>query len=470
MSARPKTPPAQTLIVEDKESLRTMLRHVLEGHEYAVVEAADEVEATAALQRHRPAVVLTDLRLPRGDGFGVLRAAKDLDPEMSVIVMTGHGSIEDAVAAMKDGAMDFLEKPVDPEHLRLLVARAIDRHRMATENMLLKEELATKRGLPLIVGEDATLRQVIDTLKRAAGSTATVLLGGETGTGKELFARWLHFYSERADGPFVAINCAAIPENLLESELFGHEKGAFTGAVARKLGKFEVAHRGTLFLDEIGDLPLSLQAKILRAIEERCFDRIGGHTLIQVDVRLVAASNKDLKAAVASRRFREDLFFRLSVFPITVPPLRDRSGDVPILARFFVDRFSKDLKKPPRELSPAAETALREYRWPGNVRELQNCIERAVLFCETAEIQPDHLNLSAPAAEKPAQNPWDLLDLSGSLAEASTRMQAAFEREKITRALTEANGDQGLAADLLKINFRALQAKLRQYELEARGR
>ena len=465
MSARPKAPPAQTLIVEDKESLRTMLRHAIEDADYAVVEAADEVEATAALQRHRPAVVLTDLKLPRGDGFGVLRAAKDLDPEISVIVMTGHGSIEDAVAAMKDGAMDFLEKPVDPEHLRLLVARALDRHRMATENMLLKEELAARRGLPKIIGRNAALQLVIGTLKRAAGADATVLLDGESGTGKELFARWLHFYSERADGPFVAINCAAIPENLLESELFGHEKGAFTGAVTRKPGKFEVAHRGTLFLDEIGDLPVSLQAKILRAIEERCFERLGGNTTIQVDVRLVAATNKDLKKAVASRQFREDLFFRLSVFPITVPPLRERSDDVPILARFFIERLSKDLKKPPIDLSPAAETALREYRWPGNVRELQNCIERAVLFCETAELQPRHLGLSATAVGEPVQNPWDLLDLSGSLAEASTRIQAEFEREKLVRALKEASGHQGLAADLLKLNSRVFQGKLKQYGL-----
>ena len=275
-SSSPPPLPAQTLIVEDKESLRAMLRHALEGRQYAVIEATDEVEATAALQEHRPAVVLTDLRLPRGDGFGVLRAAKELDPEISIIVMTAYGSIEDAVEAMKEGAMDFLAKPVDPEHLLLLVARALDRHRIVTENMLLKEELAIRRGLPQIVGQDASLKQVIGTLRRAAASDATVLLEGESGTGKELFARALHVFSSRAEGPFVAINCAAIPEGLLESELFGHEKGAFTGAVARKPGKFGVAHRGTLFLDEIADLPLPLQAKILRVVEERRFERVGG--------------------------------------------------------------------------------------------------------------------------------------------------------------------------------------------------
>ena len=224
------------------------------------------------------------------------------------------------------------------------MARALDRHRLLTENTALKEELAERRGLPEIVGQDTTLKQVVTTLRRAAASDATVLLGGESGTGKELFAHALHAFSGRADGPFVAINCAAIPETLLESELFGHEKGAFTGAVARKPGKFEVAHRGTLFLDEIGDLPLPLQAKILRAIEERRFERVGGNTPLQVDVRLVAATNKDLRAAVAARQFREDLFFRLSVFPITIPPLRERASDVPVLATYFTDRFCKDLK------------------------------------------------------------------------------------------------------------------------------
>jgi DNA-binding NtrC family response regulator len=344
-----------------------MLRHALEGQDYVVAEAVDEPGAVEALRANRPSVVLTDLRLPQGDGFGVLRAAKELDPEISVIVMTAYGSIEDAVAAMKEGATDFLAKPVDPDHLLLLVSRAVDRHRILTENMLLKEELATRRGLPEIVGQDASLKQVVATLRRAAESDATVLLGGESGTGKELFAQALHAFSSRAEGPFVAINCAAIPETLLESELFGHEKGSFTGAVARKPGRFEIAHHGTLFLDEIGDLPFPLQAKILRAIEERTFERVGGTIPLNVDVRLVAATNKDLRAAVAAREFREDLYFRLSVFPIQIPPLRDRSEDIPILARYFIDRFCKDLKKPGLGLSPQADEVLRLYSWPGNV-------------------------------------------------------------------------------------------------------
>ena len=463
----PSTPTSQTLIVEDKDSLRAMLRHALEGQGYSVVEAADEPGAVTALRAHRPAVVLTDLRLPQGDGFGVLRAAKELDPDVSVIVMTAYGRVEDAVTAMKEGATDFLAKPVDPDHLLLLVARATERHQILTENMLLKEELAIRRGLPEIIAQDGPLKQVIATLRRAADSDATVLLGGESGTGKELFARALHAFSGRSAGPFVAINCAAIPETLLESELFGHEKGAFTGAVARKPGKFEVAHRGTLFLDEIGDLPLPLQAKILRAIEERRFDRVGGTTPLQVDVRLVAATNKDLRAAVAAKQFREDLYFRLSVFPITIPPLRERRADIPILARYFVDKFCKDLKKPALDLSAQAWEALQQYTWPGNVRELQNCIERAVILCETTQVQPRHLNLfsDATGGGHDSPNPWDLLNLSGTLEEASVRIHGEFERHKLALSLREVNGDKELAASNLRISHRDLLAKLKQYGL-----
>ena len=269
----------------------------------------------------------------------------------------------------------------------------------------MKEELAVRRGAPLLVGENASLRKVYASLQRAATTDTTVLIEGESGTGKELFARSLHALSARADAPFVAINCAAIPENLLETELFGYEKGAFTGAVARKPGKFEIAHRGTLFLDEIGDLPLTLQAKILRALEEKRFERVGGTALVQVDVRLVAATNRGMKAAVAARRFREDLYFRLSVFPITVPPLRERAGDIPLLARHFVDRFCRDLNKKPLVLSPEAVEQLQTYYWPGNVRELQNCIERAVILSEGDTILPRHLNLAFIVPPPPRSRP-----------------------------------------------------------------
>ena len=445
-----------------------MLRHALERQDHAVLEARDQSEAVRLLQQAQPAVVLSDLRLPEGDGFGVLRAAKEIDSDIPVIVMTAYGSIEDAVKAMKEGAMDFLAKPVDPDHLLLLVNRALERRRIVTENLLMKEELAVRRGAPQLVGDDASLRKVFASLQRAAATDATVLLEGESGTGKELFARSLHALSPRADAPFVAINCAAIPENLLETELFGYEKGAFTGAVQRKPGKFEMAHRGTLFLDEIGDLPIGLQAKILRALEEKRFERVGGTGSVQVDVRLVAATNKGLRAAVAARRFREDLYFRLSVFPITVPPLRERPGDIPLLARYFVDRFCRDLKKKSLVLSPGAMDDLQSYRWPGNVRELQNCIERAVILAEGDTILPRHLNLSfaAPLQSEEPVSPFANFDLTGTLTEVTRRITAQVERAKIEEILKEAQGNKGRAAELLQISYKMLLGKLKEHGIE----
>jgi len=445
-----------------------MLRHALERQGHSVLEARDQPDAVRLLQQSQPALVLSDLRLPEGDGFGVLRASKEIDTDVPVIVMTAYGSIEDAVAAMKEGALDFLAKPVDPDHLLLLVTRALEQRRIVTENLLLKEELAVRRGAPQLVGEDPALRKVFAGLQRAAATDTTVLLEGESGTGKELFARSLHALSPRAEQPFVAINCAAIPETLLETELFGHEKGAFTGAVARKPGKFEMAHRGTLFLDEIGDLPLTLQAKILRALEEKRFERVGGTASVQVDVRLVAATNKALRAAVAARRFREDLFFRLSVFPITVPPLRERTGDIPVLARFFVERFCRDLKKKPLSMSPEALEQLQAYRWPGNVRELQNCIERAVILAEGDTILPRHLNLSfvdsTPADAPPS--PWAQIDLSGTLNDVIRRVTAEVERLKIEQTLRECDNNKGRAAELLGVSYKTLLAKLKEYRIE----
>jgi DNA-binding NtrC family response regulator len=453
------------LLVEDKDSLRTMLRLALEAQGHAVLEARDEPEAVQQLRQSRPAVVLTDLKLPAGDGFGVLRAAKELDPELQVIVMTAFGSIQDAVTAMREGAMDFLAKPVDPDHLLLMVERAIAQRRMLTEYFLLKEELAARRGAPRIIGEHPALRQVLQHLHRAAATDATVLLEGESGTGKELFARALHALSPRADGPFVAINCAAIPDTLLETELFGHEKGAFTGAVARKSGRFELAHRGTLFLDEIGDLPLALQAKILRALEEKSFERVGGTQSLHVDARVVAATNRNLKQRVAERQFREDLFFRLSVFPIQIPPLRDRADDVVILARHFVDKFCRDMNKPALTLAPAALDELRAYGWPGNVRELQNCIERAVILSEGDAIHPRHLNLSfrAAAAAPAAASPWEQIDLTGNMGDVLRRVIAEVERRKIAQALKDAVGNRQRAADLLLISCKTLLQKLKEY-------
>ena len=444
-----------------------MLRHALESEGHEIVEARDQAEAMAALHERQLSLVLTDLRLPEGDGFGVLRTTKETDEDIPVIVMTAHGTLEDAVRAMKEGALDFLAKPVDPDHLLLLVRRALEQRRIVNENLLMKEELAVRRGAPQLVGEDPALRKVFQSLQRAAATDTTVLIEGESGTGKELFARSLHALSERSTQPFVAINCAAIPETLLETELFGHEKGAFTGAVARKPGKFEMAHRGTLFLDEIGDLPLSLQAKILRALEERRFERVGGTASVQVDVRLVAATNRGLRAQVAARRFREDLFFRLSVFPIVVPPLRERKRDVVRLAHHFVDRLCRDMKKRPLALSPDAIATLESYRWPGNVRELQNCIERAVILAEGDSIQPRHLNLSfveAPHAAPP--DPWEDFDFGGTLSEVTRRAAAEVERRKIQHALAEADQNKARAAEVLGITFKQFTSKMKEHRLE----
>jgi DNA-binding NtrC family response regulator len=457
------------LLVEDKDSLRAMLRAALEAQDHQVIEARDQGEAVARLQDSPIDLVLSDLRLTSGDGFGVLRAAKELDPNLPVIVMTAYGGIQDAVQAMKEGALDFLAKPVDLDHLRLLVIRALAQRRLATEHQLLKEELARRRGAPTIIGDDPSVKRVSHALSRAADSGATVLLLGESGTGKELYARTLHALGQRAAGPFVAINCAAIPETLLETELFGHEKGAFTGATARKPGRFEIAHRGTLFLDEIGDLPLALQAKILRVLEDKRFERVGGTQSLQVDVRVVAATNRQLKAAVAARQFREDLYFRLSVFPIEIPPLRERGNDVETLARYFIDRFSRDVKNRPLTLSDDALDALRRYRWPGNVRELQNCIERAVILADGDTIHPRHLNLSfsGVSIDVPVQDPWDAIDLGGTLADASRRVLGEVERRKIIAALAAAGGQKPQAADSLGVSYKMLVQKMKDLRLES---
>jgi DNA-binding NtrC family response regulator len=395
--------------------------------------------------------------------MGVLKAVKDLDTELPVIVMTGHGSIQDAVAAMKQGALDFLAKPVEPEHLLLMVSRALAQRRLLSDYRLLKEEAAARRGGPAIIGDSPALRQVMAAIERAAATDTTVLLEGESGTGKELCARALHDASPRSNGPFVAINCAAIPEQLLEAELFGFERGAFTGATQRKIGKFEMAQRGTIFLDEIGEMPLALQAKMLRAIETKRIDRLGGNTPINVDVRIVAATNRRLRQAVAMRQFREDLYFRLSVFPVTVPALRERKEDIPKLAHHFVERVARDVGKK-LTLSAEALAMLVEYPWPGNVRELQNAMERAVILADGERLMPRHLNLSSPP---PAiSDPWEQLDWSGTLADVAARFTSEAEKRKIALTLKQANGDKATCADLLQINFKALGVKLRQYGLE----
>jgi DNA-binding NtrC family response regulator len=388
------------LIVEDKDALRQMWRLTLERAGYGVVEAADLKQARQALRRQPPTVVLTDLRLPDGTGLEVLRAAKSLDPDVPVVVLTAYGSIEEAVAAMKDGAEDFLQKPVDPDHLLLVLERLVETHRLRRACLLMREEYARRYGFPRIIGDSPAMQQVGQQLQRVAPTETTVLLLGESGTGKELFARAIHHLSHRRQAPFVAINCAAIPETLVENELFGHEKGAFTGADGRQVGKFELARGGTLFLDEIGELPLAVQSKFLRALESRTITRIGGGQEIGVDVRVVAATNRDLAAAVAARTFREDLYYRLAVFTLEIPPLRERREDIPALANYFAEKYGREIRRRRVTLSPAALKALQDYDFPGNIRELENCIERACILCEGTTLEPEDLRL--PTATSPA--------------------------------------------------------------------
>ncbi|HEX3118126.1 MAG TPA: sigma-54 dependent transcriptional regulator, partial [Candidatus Acidoferrum sp.] len=316
------------LLVEDKNELRAMLRKALERAGYAVDEAPDGAAAIQKLRARRYLTILTDLKLPGASGLEVLRASKAADATIPVILLTAYGSVEEAVSAMKDGAFDFIQKPVDLDHLKLLVKRATQQQELLRENLLLREEYAARYGFPRIVGEHDSIREVSKQIQRVAATDSTALLLGESGTGKELFARAVHHLSNRREQPFVALNCAAIPEGLVENELFGHEKGAFTGAGARKVGKMDMAHRGTLFLDEIGELPLAIQAKLLRVLEERRFERVGGTQSIDVDVRIVVATNRDLKKHIEDKLFREDLYFRIAAVPMTIPPLRERGEDV----------------------------------------------------------------------------------------------------------------------------------------------
>ncbi len=461
MSTAPPFTSTNVLVVLEAGSFDPRLREALETAGIEFVEATDERQARERMRQIRPAAVLCDLRLPAGDGLGVLSAAKAIDPELPVIMASDPGNVTDAVSAMKGGALECFVKPLDAKRVVPLLTRAIAAYRAVTESVPF--DAVAESGVQGIVGRAPGLTQVLRSLARAAVTDATVLLQGESGTGKELFARAVHRLSPRAGGPFVAINCAAIPENLLESELFGYEKGAFTGAVARKLGKFEVADGGTLFLDEIGDLSGPLQAKILRAVETRSFERVGGTSPLQVDVRQVAATNRDLRARVSAGLFREDLYFRLSVFSIQIPPLRDRVVDVPLLARFFIGKVCADLGRPPLRLSLAAEDRLMSYRWPGNVRELQNCMERVVILCEEAEIRPIDLNLHEGEVSTPEVDPWDAIDLSGTLADASQRALAEVERRKISAALKDAGNNTGRVADVLRISHRALVVKMQDH-------
>jgi DNA-binding NtrC family response regulator len=451
------------LLVEDKDSLRRVLSLTLENAGYTVTECSDARDAIAEIARTPHRVVLTDLRMPHGSGLDILRATKDANPETPVVVMTAYGSIDEAVQAMKDGAHDFLQKPVDSNHLLLLVGRALEQARLRTENILLREEWSRRYGFPRIIGESEAIKRTVGETQRVAHTEATVLLLGESGTGKELFARAVHHLSSRRDKPFVAINCAAIPETLIENELFGHERGAFTGAADRRLGKFELAAGGTIFLDEIGEMPLAVQSKLLRAIEEKQIDRIGGRSPIPVDVRVVAATNRDLRAAAESGEFRRDLFFRLAVFPIQIPPLRERSDDTILLAGHFAAQFGKELRGTPASISAEAFSVLKAYHWPGNVRELENAVERACILSDSNVLRPaDFQTANSDSLE--TRGLADI-NLSGSLSDVTDRVVRVVERRKIEVALGDSDGNKTRAAEALGVSYKTLLTKIKDYEL-----
>src|SRR5579859_1680014 len=457
------------LLVEDKPELRAMLKKALERAGHAVDEAPDGSSAVAKVRARRYMLVLTDLKLPGCSGIEVLRETKQADPTIPVILVTAYGSVEEAVTAMKEGAFDFIQKPVDLDHLKLLLDRAAKQQELLRENLLLREEYSARYGFPRIVAEHPAMKEASQMTQRVAATDSTVLLLGESGTGKELFARAIHHLSPRAEQPFVALNCAAIPEGLVENELFGHERGAFTGAGARKVGKLDLAHRGTLFLDEIGELPLAIQAKLLRVLEEWKFDRVGGTQTVEVDVRIVVATNRNLKKLAEEKLFREDLYFRISAVPMTIPPLRERGNDVLLLAEYFLEKYSREFKKPGLELSQEARERLLHYRWPGNVRELQNTMERAVILTDGLSITADGLQLPAtkpdadqlPGGMLPEQFSWE-----GSLEEVTGRAVGHIERVLLESTLRECKWNKTRASEKLGVSPKTLLAKLRSAGLE----
>ena len=457
------------LLVEDKNELRAMLRKALERAGYDVDEAPDGAAAIQKVRARRYLLVITDLKMPGASGLDVLRETKQADATIPVILLTAFGSVEEAVAAMKEGAFDFLQKPVDLDHLKLLVQRAAQQQELQRENILLREEYATRYGFPRIVGEHTSIREVSQQIQKVAATDSTCLLLGESGTGKELFALAVHHLSPRREKAFVALNCAAIPEGLVENELFGHERGAFTGAGARKVGKMDLAHRGTLFLDEIGELPLAIQAKLLRVLEERRFERVGGTQSIDVDVRIVVATNRDLHKMVAEKMFREDLYFRISAVPMTIPPLRERGNDVLLLAEHFLEQFKREFGKAGLELSAEAKDRLRNYRWPGNVRELQNTLERAVILADGLSIAGNGLQLPA-AKPDTAEMPGGMLPedfkWEGSLEEVTGRAADHVEKVLIESTMRDCKWNKTRAAEKLGISPKTLLAKLRGAGLE----
>lgn len=437
-----------------------MLQDTLEAAGYQTIIAADGQEGIKRLREEKFDLVLTDLKLPKKDGLAVLSAVKEENLLIPVIIMTAYGTIDVAVKAIKDGAFDFITKPFDTDYLLHLIKKALYNQRLIAENILLKEEFSYVLGTPTIVGKSEKIVEAARLAQRVAQTKATVLLLGESGTGKELFARAIHCLSPRKDFPFVPINCAAIPKELLESELFGYEKGAFTGAESRKMGRFELADKGTIFLDEIAEMDFSLQGKILRVIQDGEIQRIGSLKTLRVDVRIIAATNRDIKKAVSEGRFREDLFYRLNVFPITIPPLRERLEDIPLLVNYFIKRYSAELKVTEKTISERAMDILLQYSWKGNVRELENTIERAIILCDGDTIGPEHIILSPVATD-----PIDKLPLDGTLEDTVKEALRIAETRRIKKALSETKGNKSKAAEILNVSYKTLLTKIKEYGL-----
>lgn len=448
------------LVVEDEDRLRRVIQLQLADAGFEVDLAANGTEAVRLIDRAD--LVLTDLKLPDMDGIAVLTQARQLNPAAPVVLMTAFGTVETAVDAMKKGAADFVLKPFSLEHLMTVIERAIEMRSLRRENQLLKQELAQRYQFDNIIGRSDGMKEIFATIARVAPSRATVLLCGESGVGKDMIARSIHFHSPRREKSFVKIDCTAIPENLMESELFGYEKGAFTGAQATKPGKFEQGDGGTVFLDEIGDVPPAIQVKLLRVLQDREFERLGSNKVRQIDVRVLAATNVDLRAALEQGRFREDLYYRLNVVPLNIPPLRERKEDVPFLAKHFLDRFAADSGRAGIELAQDALDKLLAYHWPGNVRELENVIERSLLLCTADTLRAADVKLDM-APRPRAVNGGD----AAFVPEGMTLDE--YEQAIIREAMRRANGNKSQAARLLGLTRNALRYRLDQMGMGGGG-
>jgi two-component system, NtrC family, response regulator AtoC len=462
----PSSETRRVLVADDELNMRRVLEAMLRREGYDVVTAANGVEALGGMSADIHTVI-TDLKMPGLDGMGLLKRLAIDYPDVPVVMITAHGSVENAVEAVKLGAFDYLEKPFEQEQIRQVVAKAISTYALSRKDA--RPEEPSERGRFRLVGQSPAIRQIYAVVEKVANTPSTVLISGESGTGKELIARALHENSNRHAGPFIKINCAAIPKTLMESELFGYDKGAFTGAVGAKPGRFELAHGGTLFLDEIGEIPVEMQVKLLRVLQESEFERVGGIKTIKVDVRLVTATNRDLLEEIGAGNFREDLFYRLNVVPIQIPPLRERREDIPLLADHFIAKFNERLKKQIVAISPEAVEQLVAYNWPGNIRELENLMERTILFCEGPEIHVSDLPPEIVGATLPPSGAVAGDEASrpaaGSLKEAVRAETERVERELIQRALDATGGNVTQAARKLKISRKSLQTKMKELGL-----